>query len=207
MTCEAFTASVDSTTHRMDKWLVDSGASSHMTWEKNILTHYRQFEHSQKVSLGDGRTVDAVGVGDVHVNMQFKVSQPRKCVIQQVLHVPELACNLFSVRAAAAKGNQVKFSHSQCWIMDRNGKLCGVGLMENKLYSLNCDLAPTEHSVKEHVVLAGEYNDMDLWHQRLGHLCEQQLKYIVNKELVSGIKLPKVTQLSFCEGCVEGKMN
>ena len=204
---EAFTASVDSTPHRMDKWLVDSGASSHMTWEKNILTHYRQFEHRQKVSLGDGRTVDAVGVGDVHVNMQFKVSQPRKCVIQQVLHVPELACNLFSVRAAAAKGNQVKFSHSQCWIMDRNGKLCGIGLMENKLYSLNCDLATTEHTVKEHVVLAAEYNDMDLWHQRLGHLCEQQLKYMVNKGLVSGMKLSKVTQLSFCEGCVEGKMN
>ena len=37
--------------------------------------------------------------------------------------------------------------------------------------------------------------------------CEQQLKYMVNKELISGIKLPKVTQLSFCEGCVEGKIN
>ena len=34
---EAFTASVDSTC-QMDKWLVDSGASSHMTWERNILT-------------------------------------------------------------------------------------------------------------------------------------------------------------------------
>ena len=36
---EAFTASVDSTTHWMDKWLVDSGASIHMTWERNMLTH------------------------------------------------------------------------------------------------------------------------------------------------------------------------
>ena len=94
---EAFTASTDSVACHMNKWLVDSGASSHMTWERNILTNYQQFEHKQKVSLGDGCTVDAVVVGDVHVNMQFKVSQPRKCVIQQVLHVPELACNLLSV--------------------------------------------------------------------------------------------------------------
>ena len=42
---EGFTASTDSVTHRMDKWLVDSGASSHMTWEWNLLTNYRQFEH------------------------------------------------------------------------------------------------------------------------------------------------------------------
>ena len=40
---EAFIASVDSTC-QMDKWLVDSGASSHMTWERNILTNFRQFE-------------------------------------------------------------------------------------------------------------------------------------------------------------------
>ena len=58
----------------MDKWLVDSGASSHMTWEKDILTNYQEFDRAQKVSLGDGRTVDAVGTGDVHVNMLLKVS-------------------------------------------------------------------------------------------------------------------------------------
>ena len=173
---EAFTASVDSTC-QMDKWLVDSGASSHMTWERNILTNFQQFEQRQKVSLGDGRTVDAVGVGDVHINMQFKVSQPRKCVIYyQVLYVPELACNLFSVRAAAAKGNQVKFGCSQCWILDPNGRLCGIGSMISKLYRLNCELASTEHDIREHAALASGNNDMDLWHQRLGHLREQQLK-------------------------------
>ena len=63
-TVEAFTASTSSAPHQMDKWLIDSGASSHMTWEKNILKNYKEFVQRQKVSLGDGRTVDAVGVGD-----------------------------------------------------------------------------------------------------------------------------------------------
>ena len=35
----AFAASVRSTSDQMDKWLIDSGVSSHMTWEKNILTN------------------------------------------------------------------------------------------------------------------------------------------------------------------------
>ena len=39
---EAFTASVGSVTKQMDKWLIDSGASSHMTWERNILTNYQK---------------------------------------------------------------------------------------------------------------------------------------------------------------------
>ena len=84
----AFSASVGPASQRMDKWLIDSGASSHMTREKSILTGYKQFERAQKVSVGDGRTLDAVGVGDVHVNMQFKVSQPKKGVIYQELLVP-----------------------------------------------------------------------------------------------------------------------
>jgi len=57
-------------------------------WEKSILTGYKQFEMAQKVSVRGGQTLDAVGVGDVHVNMQFKVSQPKKGVIYQELLVP-----------------------------------------------------------------------------------------------------------------------
>ena len=47
--------------------------------------------------------------------------------------------------------------------------------------------------------------DMDLWH-RLGHLSAQQVKQIVHKELVSGMKLPNSGMLPFCEGCVEYKI-
>ena len=52
-----------------------------MTREKELLSNYREFEKPEKVRLGDDRTVDAVGVGNVHVSMQFKVSKPKRCVI------------------------------------------------------------------------------------------------------------------------------
>jgi len=41
----------------MGKWLIDSGASSHMTWEKNILINCKEFDKAQKVSVGDGQTL------------------------------------------------------------------------------------------------------------------------------------------------------
>lgn len=137
----AFAALKDSS--QAGSWLVDSGASSHMTCDKDLLTDYQEFEVPEKVGLGDGRTVDALGVGNVHLNTLFKVSQPKKSVMCKVLYAPQLACNLFSVRAAASKGNFnfVKFGHSRCWIRDSDGKLCGIGtLVDNltvKLFSLS----------------------------------------------------------------------
>ena len=70
-----FTVSVGSMdTGRMGKWLVDPGASSHMTQEKELLSDYREFEKPEKVALGDGRMVEAMGVGNVRVIMVFKVT-------------------------------------------------------------------------------------------------------------------------------------
>ena len=66
----AFAASVGSSgLLQMGRWLIDLGASSHMTSEKKILTSYHEFEKPEKVGLGDGQTVDAVGMGNVYISM------------------------------------------------------------------------------------------------------------------------------------------
>ena len=143
------------------RWLVDSGASSHMTCRRELLTDYKEFENPEKVSLGDGRFVDAVGVGNVHLKMLFKVSEPKKSVMYEVLYVPKLACNLFSVRAAASKG---KFGKVRCWIRDSKGILRGMGSLMDKLYQLDC-----ESIIHEQASVASDIGSADLWHQRLGH--------------------------------------
>lgn len=129
-----------------NQWLVDSGASSHMTREKELLMDYQEFEKPEKVGLGDGK---AVGVGNVRMNMLFKESTPKQSTLHRVLYVPRLACNLFSVRAAAAKGNSVKFGHSKCWIQDGDGKLKGMGSLVDKLYRLDCQPVTVEHLQSE----------------------------------------------------------
>ena len=48
---------------QISDWIIDSGASCHMTFEKNILEGYRELEASEHVGLGDGHTVAALGVG------------------------------------------------------------------------------------------------------------------------------------------------
>ena len=78
-----------------------------------------------------------------------------------------------------------------------------MGSLVDKLYELDCELNPTEYAS----AACEQRSEMDLWHQRLGHLNGQQLPDIAQKQLATGITLPKTMRLSFCEGCVEGKMH
>ena len=82
---------------------MDSGTSSHMTRDKELLSDYCEFQKPEKVGLGDSHLVNAVGIGKVRVNILFKMSKPKESVIHEVLYIPKLTCNLFSVRAAAAR--------------------------------------------------------------------------------------------------------
>ena len=186
-----------------EKWLVDSGASSHMTNERNLLVNYREFQTPEKVGLGDGRTVNAVGIGNVHVNMTFKVSKPKKAVMYNVLYVPKLACNLFSVRAAAVKGNFVKFGCTRCWIKNEKGELCGMGSLSDKLYRLDCKPLPAEHVS---LALRARKSNGSMAPTSRSFECTTS-KRVSERELASGIKIPKASKLSFCEGCIEGKMH
>ena len=53
----------------MGKCLIDSGASSHniMTPQRECLVNYCKCDVPEKVGLGDGRIMEAEGVGNVHV--------------------------------------------------------------------------------------------------------------------------------------------
>ena len=180
-------------------WLIDSGASSHMTKEKHVLTNFQEFEEPENVALGDGRVVKALGSGRVHMNMLFPGTEAKKAVLYDVLYVPKLTCNLFSVRAAVAKGNAVEFGPNDCCIWDENGKLRGKGSLADKLYQLNCQVVTIGYA-------SVATTRSDLWHQRLGHVHESRLKKCVQNELVQGIDIARMTELSFCEGCLAGKM-
>ena len=83
--------------------------------------------------------------------------------------------------------------------------LLGTGSLEDKLYQLKVD----DFARKSISIATGSEveNKVDLWHQRLGHLNEIQLRELANKDLVKAVNIPKSTRISFCEKCVEGKMS
>lgn len=180
------------------EWLIDSGASKHMTCSKEILQDYQEFTKPQSVKLGDGRVVDAQGLGTVKMKMTFKVSDVKDVTMYDVLYVPKLSGNLFSVGAAVKKGNTVQFKKARCYIRGKDGDLLGMGTQRSDgLYQLDVEgSTPVPHTAGSASVAAS------LWHQRLGHTT--MLKEL--KPLVSGMDFSAEKENSFCEACVEGKL-
>ena len=78
-----------------DTWLNDSGASKHMTGQRDILSCISENKFSQKVTLGDDYQYPIKGVGES--NYQLNLGNSLK--IKDVLYVPGSKKNLLSISA------------------------------------------------------------------------------------------------------------
>ena len=52
------------------KWILDSGVSQHMTYNKKFLKDYQEFDVPKSVGLGDGRTMEAYRSGQVKISVE-----------------------------------------------------------------------------------------------------------------------------------------
>ncbi len=186
-------------TTRAKQWIVDSGASSHMTAYKSAIDNFREFKQPRHVRLGDGRVLPAVGSGNVHLNL-MTTEDPRwpDITLADVLYVPALSCNLVSVRAILDKGKSVVFKDNGCVIQTAKGEIMATGRRVDRLFLL--DVGDTEGAAT--ATIKPPAAPIQLWHQRLGHTHEGRLKQIASDGLISY----SGKELSFCKGCLEGKM-
>ncbi len=184
-------------------WIIDSGATKHMCPNRSSFENFRELTVPEKVGMGDGRTVDALGVGDVYLRMLVDARKPCMVPLSNVLYVPKLAGNLFSVKSVTARGYVVEFQGGACSIRRSSGRVRAAGSLVGNLYHLHC----TSVSREVASVAASESSEFELWHRRLGHLNEKSLKEMVSKDMARGLQLSKNGSLKFCDSCVEGKMH
>jgi hypothetical protein len=78
-----------SVTPRKDTWLIDSGASKHMTAQRDILSCILEKKFSQKVTLGDDYQYPIKGVGESN----YKLNSGNSMKMKDVLYVPGLTKN------------------------------------------------------------------------------------------------------------------
>ena len=160
--------SANEMTQLTGKWIVDSGAASHICNDRNLFVKLDPLKIPISVTLGDGRVLKATARGIVSLKMTYDCGT-RKCKLHDVLHVPDLSYNLLSVSKAVEKGITVKFDKS---IPDTNRKIITVAAKAGGLYHINT--APVEaHSMTAH---HGSFSREDLWHRRYGHLSVKSLK-------------------------------
>lgn len=182
-------------------WYLDSGASKHVTFQRERFTSYATIKAS-KIYLGDNFTCDAIGKGTVEVCLKNDNGDLCKYTLVDVLHVPGLAKNLLSVSQITDKGFDLEFRKSGAVIKDANGKVIARGIRKNNLYELACCYSDDHISCN----FADVRIDTKLWHERMGHINLQSLKMLCRHNMVLGLKLDETQEdVGLCEGCVQGK--
>ena len=77
----------------MKSWIVDTGASDHMTGDAAILQNYKPSNGHSSVHITDGSKSKIVGTGSIKLTKDL--------YLDSVLHVPNLDCNLLSISKLA----------------------------------------------------------------------------------------------------------
>jgi len=183
-----------------DDWIVDSGATCHMCNDRRMFTEFKQLGSSEKVTLGDGRSLDVAGEGTVDMDMLLNDGIRRGCSLMNVLYVPSLAYNLVSVSRAAVAGKIVDFDDSGCEFRNEKGETVALGARQGSLYYLKF-AKKSQGSVN----VAQNENRERLWHRRFGHLNEQSMQKLVKKELVCQLDYNIAGKIGICEPCIGGK--
>ena len=123
---------------------------------------------------------------------------PRLSVFEDVWYVDGLKANLLSISQICDNGLNVLFTKYECEILDGGGDCMCVGVRTAD----NClGLTPSISNK----CFSAKIDQVDLWHQRLGHATHKQLKKISKCGAVIG--LPKFEKIDkcICEQCQIGK--
>ena len=107
--------------------------------------------------------------------------------LQDVLYVPSLGTNLFSIGTATNSGLEARFSDDQVSFFRWNDLVLTGKRTGNTLYLLDLDpqTAPVNSRSRiDSAQQAGLRTSLLTWHQRLGHMKHQTILKMISQELV-----------------------
>ena len=185
-----------------EKWLVDSGATSHMCHDKSLFTDFSQRTDVTQVFLGDESVVKTGGQGSVELKTVLADGEVNSCTLSKVLWAPELSHNLLSIPASVKAGNTVQFSGNTCNFRNKEGETVAQATRSEDLYYLNY-----RKDAQERAFGAKGENLSRLWHRRLGHLNQRSMELMLKEGFVDHLGCSPRGEVGVCEPCIGGKQS
>ena len=179
-------------TPHITSWVIDSGASSHMTGFPSVLTSYRPETSIPDVRIADGRSCPVLDSGQSRATSSLP--------LQHVLYIPGFPANLLSISAITkALHCGVFFFPHHCVFQDLDtGRRIGLGRENGRgIYELVADSPSTGlQALFALSASSSSLHDSFLWHCRLGHPSFVKLKETLPWSHLSEFH---------CESCELGK--
>ncbi|RVW16754.1 Retrovirus-related Pol polyprotein from transposon TNT 1-94 [Vitis vinifera] len=169
-------------TSSLGPWILDSGASDHLSGNKDLFSSITTTSDLPTVTLANGSQTVAKGIG---------LALPLPSLpLTSVLYTPECPFNLISISKITRTLNcSITFSDKFVTLQDRStGKMIGIGRESQGLYHLTSDSSPAVCISTDAPLLI---------HNRLGHPSLSKFQKMV----------PRFSTLSSlpCESCQLGK--
>eukprot|EP00733_Pompholyxophrys_punicea_P000164 Pompholyxophrys_punicea_v1_NODE_28_length_5163_cov_5.731206.p1 type:complete len:571 gc:universal NODE_28_length_5163_cov_5.731206:57-1769(+) len=178
-------------------WLVDSGASSHMTYDKGGM--FETVAVDEHVTMGNGEIVHGTLRGKLKVMMGTADGEV-PVLLHSVLYVPELCYNLFSVGSVTEGGGSVSMGNESILIKTKRGVELELPRSSevSKLFGISCERCIVNNQA--FILKEGTRVDINEAHELLGHLGHDEM--LQTAKVFGWILTGK---LHICEGCCQAK--
>ena len=167
---------IDSIKNDIESWYNDSDASHHMTGNLSWMSILKALEVPTLVKIGDSTELKAVSIGDVHLTA-YNGKKWYPVVLRQVLFVPNLTLNLFSVTTVLDKG-YTQIADAEKSIILKNGEPVLIAERSGGLFRMKF-CRSTEHSLTTVPV--------KIWHERFAHQNVQHVRDILKRNNIKYI--------------------
>ncbi|MCO5592912.1 hypothetical protein L7F22_046916 [Adiantum nelumboides] len=193
----------NSTNQPSSTWILDTGATYHLTSQLEWLSHYHPLSQPFDVRFGNNGIKHALGVGTAHIQL----SDGKVVAINHVYYVPRIAKNLISVSKITSADTTIEFGH--------NYSILRHHLSTGYPYSVVCPKIGRLYILGQTMVAAEVYSSIHkvdnsyktiLWHYHLAHLNITTMKLMAKLHSVSNYSLASTSLLSLCEACIFGKL-
>jgi len=181
---------------RASDWIIDSGASRHLTARRELLEDYISILPTS-ITIGNGNDITAVGQGNMTLHTASGLIS-----LSGVLYVPDIGSNLLSIASIVDQGFTVEFSKSGCIVSKRNTERV-IGKRQGNIYFL---------TGLQEIALAGLSQERDnttkeIWHKRIAHrsLNQQAAERIAKSVTGFNLKETETQEERICAVCAEGK--
>lgn len=182
--------------HSETKWIADSAATRHMTFNLSLLTNYHEFETRYPIVTA-GKMSYGLGSGDFCYN-----SDGVNGTLTNVWYLPGIPYNLLSTNRAQMSGfNVVADGMDQTLKITKNGQMVLIGRRySNELGLVMFDLKP-KMKTSEQALLGAP---LPIWHKRFGHADSNTVKRLMASKAVHNLKIEN--EKSECTNCALGKI-
>ena len=176
------TGSFESVQNYDNAWILDSGASNHMTGQKSLLSMCKAVEPID-IHTASGKTIRSSTVGSISIGNH---------VISEVLSVPGLQFNLLSVHQLTKKGVTVEFFNDIA-VLKLDGEVIFKAVKgADGLYRI------VNTSFSNYSLVSAS-----VWHDRLGHISHGKLKKMMS--LIGDSSYIPLDKVDSCDICTQSK--